>query len=504
MVDHRARRPKYQAQAINFIRRATQLDPSSATAFYHLAYAQTAARAIAPATDAIRASLELDSQSIPSWHLLALLLTANGDWTDAAKAAETGVALWEEADAAFTAEEADKPGSGTPPSVTSTPLITPDGHLLPPTPAPPLPLDRSERLETVIQLRMTLNVIIEKLQGPDAALAQQHELFSFFSHRTERTDGVPRPRSAALSGTLSVREPSGAGSTRDAVPATEFQISPPSPQLAPTPVPVTGVSSPGDSSPSEAEPRSTLTHKKSLLPKHLHVPSVVRHSRSSSAPTRNPESGLDLSMRSRAASTSTVALSIAPTIVHSHYHGARSITAAPPPPRRGPRRTQREECLLSDLWLQSAASFRRTGKLEQSLVSIEEAEVHDPENPAVWVQLGLWHLSAKDTGLSPNGASDALAAYTKSLLLKPDYPPGIFCMARLHASNGDWDLAHSLLVQLTGDTGWDVPQAWYALASVCTRMKRDARARECLLFALGLEKTRTCRSLGDALPRWGV
>jgi predicted Zn-dependent protease len=159
--------------------------------------------------------------------------------------------------------------------------------------------------------------------------------------------------------------------------------------------------------------------------------------------------------------------------------------------RRGPE----EERLLSDLWLMSAASFRRAGKLEQSLVAVEEAETRDPENPAVWVQLGLWHRAA-------GKVDDAQAAFTKSLLLRPDYPPGAVGVARLHVAAGAVDLAHSLLSQLVQDRGWDVPEAWFALARVCERQDRHARARECLLYALQLERTRTCRALPDALPRW--
>lgn len=493
-VVDRTRRPKYQAQAINCLRRATELDPSNATAFYHLSYAQASARSIESAIESIQASLHLDSHSVKTWHLLALLLTASGDWQGAAKAAETGVALWEEADEAITAEEADLPsGHGAPPPVAG-PFLTPDGDLFLPPPTQPPPLSRSQRLEIVIQLRMTLNIIIEKLQGPDVALARQHELFSFFSQRTETPNGVSRPQSGIISGALSTREVSGRGSTRttDPIPPPP-QISPPSPPMTSQAFP-TGPSTPGDSSPSEAEPRA-LSHKKSLLPKHLHVPSVVRHTRSVSAPSRG--SNLDLT-RSRAASTSTIALSIAPTAVHSHYHGRSTAPPPPPAPHRA-HHTPAEERLLSDLWLQSAATFRRAAKLEQSLVSIEEAETHDPENPAVWVQLGLWHQAARDTGLSPDANAEATAAYTKSLLLKPDYPAGIVCIARVHAIDGELDLAHSLLTQLTQDRGWDVPQAWFALASICTVQGRDERARECLLYALELEKSRTCRPLGEAL-----
>ena len=48
--------------------------------------------------------------------------------------------------------------------------------------------------------------------------------------------------------------------------------------------------------------------------------------------------------------------------------------------------------LLSDLWLMSAATFRRLGKIDQAKGAIQEAEVKDENNPAVWVQVRLSHF----------------------------------------------------------------------------------------------------------------
>lgn len=50
-------------------------------------------------------------------------------------------------------------------------------------------------------------------------------------------------------------------------------------------------------------------------------------------------------------------------------------------------RVARENRLLSDLWLMSAATFRRLDKIEQAKGAIQEAEVKDEDNPAVWVQV---------------------------------------------------------------------------------------------------------------------
>ena len=92
----------------------------------------------------------------------------------------------------------------------------------------------------------------------------------------------------------------------------------------------------------------------------------------------------------------------------------RTPTASPPPPPSVPPpptrqdfklkndRLAKENRLLSELWLMSAATFRRLGKIDQAKGSIQEAEVKDQTNPNVWVQvnryilfffIGLfWHL----------------------------------------------------------------------------------------------------------------
>lgn len=231
----------------------------------------------------------------------------------------------------------------------------------------------------------------------------------------------------------------------------------------------------------------------------------------------------------RLASASSTALSIAPTAVHSHYHSSHPRIPAPPPPttqQEAHGRTTSESRILSNLWLASAATFRRWAKYEQCLVAIEEAEVLDPENAEVWVQLGLYHLvltphSGTPTAmLSPHstspvsatpgeaassvpvsaatGPAAALPCFIKAVLLRPDYPPALVNMSKLYIQTGEIELAHGLLNQLTQDRGWDVPEAWYYLGQVCERQGREKRARECWEFALSLERTRGARRWAEA------
>lgn len=145
----------------------------------------------------------------------------------------------------------------------------------------------------------------------------------------------------------------------------------------------------------------------------------------------------------------------------------------------------------------SAATFRRWRKMEQCLAAINEAELLDPENGDVWIQLGLYHSAS-----NPQNIEAAVAAFTKAILLRPRQPSGLIRLSKLYIQTGQVELAHSFLNQVTQDNGWDLPEAWVLLARACKAQGRIARERECLEYALALEKSRTVRGLRDAVDRW--
>lgn len=548
-------RPTYQAQAINHLISAVKLNAGSATAFFHLAYCQAEARAIDAATDSIRQCLELDSQNLQAWHLVALLLTASGDWSGALKACDAGVSVWDESEANEDADEegdvstnpiptdpavetkdfATASSTSAPTSATSATerLLDTSGALRPVARSPALPVSRSKKLENVIRLRMTQAVIIERLQGPDAAMLQQQELFAFFSARSGRNRYNFGYHRNGLQNVASVMDLGGsyvsiaAPTTQDSGPPRQTPVNGNGPFTSvgamqpaaatigagdvsePPPVivdPASGQTTPLDSgTASEGEVtdekerqkrsvRRSFTGSRKAIQKHLHVPNVHRPSSIRRVSTLQEEAQ---GHGHRIPSASSSAASIAPTAVHSHFRGY--TPRGPPPPPPAPRvehgRTPLESRILSNLWLMSAATFRRWGKPEQSLVAIEEAETLDPENADVWVQLGLYHVSLENFAA-------ALPAFTKSILLRPDHPPSIVSLSKLYLTTGQIELAHSLLNQLTQDAGWDVPEAWYYLAKVCEAQGRLERSRECLVYALDLEESKPCRRWRDAVDRW--
>ena len=230
-------RPSYQAQSLDHLRAAIRLDSSSGSIFYHLSYCQAEARAIEDATESIRRAIEIRASDIQAWHLLALLLTAQGDWDAAAKACEAGVAVWEQEEERELLE-AEGAGSGgnpddsdpaietkdfagstsasgpsvaiiAPPSRTnSEPLLFASGEFKPTQimtrPTHPPAVNRVVRLEHVIRLRMTANVIAEKTQGCEVAMLRQQELFGFFSARSGKNRGQGIAVGRALPGSASM------------------------------------------------------------------------------------------------------------------------------------------------------------------------------------------------------------------------------------------------------------------------------------------------------------
>ena len=104
--------------------------------------------------------------------------------------------------------------------------------------------------------------------------------------------------------------------------------------------------------------------------------------------------------------------------IHASQQDLRLLEVPPPPPPSPSptpptnpdlnSRGAKDRRLLSDLWLMSAAIFRRLGKIEQARGAIQEAEVRDEDNPAVWVQV------SSTTGVSVLGLTSCVLAGTIS------------------------------------------------------------------------------------------
>lgn len=477
----------------------------------------------------------------------------------------------------------------------SSPLVLPTGAFPPLPPLPASPPTSSYRLAQVIRLRMTLNMIIEKTMGCEEAMVRQQDLFAFFSARCSLAVANRQPQSGAAGGEKKEVPDREEGLGESFVNIKEQEKDSPIPITATSPDGIPTLATPIPPTPTSLDPaplptevqminENTLTPFRSVSEKGRRRRSLSLSLRSKSSkpknqlgvlPARGGGGGRTASLRGavlsgemekatdygglqplalvganprgRTVSHST-APSIVPTAIHSHYRSSRarpfpSPPPAPPPPSAPSKpspldnRSPQEKRILSDLWLASAATFRRWGKLEQCLVSVMEAEGLDPGNEDVWVQLGMYHvantamtMSSKasagkeeeedDDGEKERVWKPAEEAFSKSLLLKTDHPPALVSLAKLYLSTSTFqnlststptdhapkryqgaDLAESLLNPFTQSIGWDIPEAWYLLGHVARVQGREERARECWEFALGLEQGRGIRDW-SCLKRW--
>ncbi|KAF8582936.1 hypothetical protein K439DRAFT_1634845 [Ramaria rubella] len=202
------------------------------------------------------------------------------------------------------------------------------------------------------------------------------------------------------------------------------------------------------------------------------------------------------------------------------YMRANSPEPPPPSPRKQPSiiagRSARERRLLSNLWLTSAATFRRMGKIEQARGAIQEAEAADEQNEDVWVQFGLYFAALGQT-------KEAIASFHKALFIQPDHVPAFVHLTQQYLApiptpsttttatatadpapessplRDNIDMAAGLLSNLTRGAGWDAAEAWYFLARARGLQGKRDRERECLSFALGLVEGRGVRDIKTAV-----
>lgn len=230
------------------------------------------------------------------------------------------------------------------------------------------------------------------------------------------------------------------------------------------------------------------------------------------------------------------------TQANSAQGSFEQAAAAPPPPpstsypaaggvsaTRLSNRLQHPQAakILSKLWLTSAASFRRWGRMDECRGAINEAEeVAGEVDPDVWVQVGFrlnagqvirWYvrLMARNrasihtqyalyllTSKKPEDVERALLSLTKAVAIQTDHLPTIVIMAKIHLDKGNVAITEGFLDVATQMNAWDSPEAWYLLAKVYEQTRRSERARECLVYALGLEETRPIRDLRGTLTRY--
>jgi tetratricopeptide (TPR) repeat protein len=208
-------RPDDHALALAHLESAVALDPTSWETLYHLSYQLAELRQITPALDAARSAVALNNGSKESWHLLGLLVAAQKDLGASLQVLET--ALDDEVTglkpatngngdddddddeevpvrasknrprgASFVGRPAPRSNKSTESLVTLETAAAPSktSSFNAPRSAEAnfeYPQDETERLATEVQIRMTKNVVIEAMEGPEAALLDQQSLLAYFS-----------------------------------------------------------------------------------------------------------------------------------------------------------------------------------------------------------------------------------------------------------------------------------------------------------------------------------
>ncbi|KIJ19657.1 hypothetical protein PAXINDRAFT_174968 [Paxillus involutus ATCC 200175] len=559
---------------------------------HQLALALTApgpSQSLEDAISSARAAVEGASDEIRHWHLLALLLTAQGQWSKAKGVLEVGAAMSEapsdieehstDGDAMqettapisdgvtvrdFEVRKTSTNGSASnenghiangtlvhqmlldPDAVT----IPPSATLLQPLPEHPNPSPR-DAFEYALQLRLTQMALTEHVEGPEGAEGKWVDVFGWIAER-KGSGSESQLRSSTDTGSRSAATRTGSVVHVPAAQETEVEpkikipglLEPSSAQLTATrPPPITVTpATPADADlrfPNTANTQEKIKRSLSMdrdpsagkrvqqmLKNRVHkgqekistISKKIGHGvvkngslhlrRTTSAPDfyaalqNNHYQASSIHSRSRFRSL----------IRHNHenespvdeYPLPTPPPSLPPVPETTIPDVPREDKLVSDLWAASAATFRRLGKIDQARGAIQEAEVKCQNNPAVWVQFGLYHKAL-------NHERQAIEAFQKALFVSPDDVSAAVHMCRIYLSPGDFqssetgvdpdkvDMSAGLLGHVTRGLGWDVPEAWYYLAKAHGLQGQKDKERECLLKALALSENRCIRDIGRAV-----
>ncbi|KAG0353593.1 hypothetical protein BGZ54_002181 [Gamsiella multidivaricata] len=342
------KRPNLYAKAVESFEKAIQVSPTIFDAHYYLALQLAEMREVAKAIAAVKQSLSHNASHIPSWHLLALLLSSQKDYERALNICSIALkeSDWDLAQTdGFSASQLDG--------------------------------------EDYLALRITQAVLHDQVHGPESALEPQEALFVLYTkvfapepssvgeslydiqsvRRRDQSDVeqasgstvIGRPRAGSI---LSVRSRSGnsdAGQSLGNSNGSTLDI--PKPNYASS---VTSIGSSGSKK------------KGKLIP-----PAAV-----AAAAAANATSGKGLQ-------------SIPPVVQR--------------PTGKSVLRTTRANKVLATLWLMSASAFGRLDRMEEALKAIEEAERVDASNPDVWYQLGLLYAAQGDQETASVSYSKALA-----------------------------------------------------------------------------------------------
>ncbi|KAJ1971913.1 hypothetical protein H4R35_004980 [Dimargaris xerosporica] len=542
------KRAKYQELAFQSYQRSLELDSHNAETLYHCGLHYAISRNIEQATVTVKNAIELRPAHLSSWNLLVLLVSSQKDYQQALQLCEIGCqeSEWCDIDAEIQRVVFSHTSSGP---ITSPDLTSAAG------------LDDGE---AYLNLKITQCLLYELLYGPQSALQLHSILFTLFSKIYGSSVG---PAATPL-----------VSMAWDAHPLAGFLASPGSPSTGPT----YQSSARDILSTSNLSLARVSHHRraKAFLNRSTHtmhlataegkmlaklardkVRGIRRGSIATTGTAHDSPRFSTLRTSPKINFQSSVSVNTYPahqrTLSTSWLPGGSQTSPAAPAnhsatalPTAGHHRTpvttpatsssakpikvseqddikelyqstlqrQRARQVLADLWLMSAAAFRRLGRHKDAQAAIIEAESVYPEYPAVWCQHGLlisviggsdstqltaaatataqsaaWLSEQSDLMVSQENLIAGIRHFLTGLALGPDDVPSRVHLARAYLRIGKEAIATGLLQELTRGVGWDVAEAWALLAQIMLQRDKDALASDYLVFASQLESTKPIR-----------
>ncbi|KAF9930266.1 hypothetical protein FBU30_000686 [Linnemannia zychae] len=343
-------RPEMYSKAAEAFENAVKIAPGAFDSYYLLSFQYAEMREIAKAIVAVKQSISFNASHIPSWHLLALLLSSQKEYERALSICSVGLKE----------SEWDLPQT--------------DGF-------------SASQLEgeDYLALRITQVILQDQVHGPEAGLEHEEALFSLYTRVF-----APEPSSFGESmydvQTIRRREQG------------EYDLASSAFGVA-------------NSDIGGRHRSGSILSTRSKIGGGSDIGSTIGPSNTLEVPKANYASSITSSIGSNTNRNRKVPPPAAAG-TNSGTLG-RSLLSLPPPVHRpttkSVMRTARADKMLVTLWLMSASGFRRLGRLEDALKAIVEAERVDASNPDVWYQLGLLYIAQDDQETASVSFSKALA-----------------------------------------------------------------------------------------------
>ncbi|KAI8097685.1 uncharacterized protein BX664DRAFT_84715 [Halteromyces radiatus] len=549
-------RSELHGDALHSLTKAVELQ-ATWDSYYELAVQQAQMRDIGSAVTSITHSIQLRSDHLPSWHLLALLSTSRQfhQLPKALQAVEAGL------------KACDLPTFS--PLSSGIPMISWNGE------------DNSRHhfdiAEAYLTTRMTQIQLLETLEGPETVLSYYSELFTLYAKLAQQLGLVNGELEAAASSSTSsssatsfteesktslmvdsLAVPGSNNNRRSSVSSRTRSHSVSSKNnhesidrqrsngtLGST-LQQQGVTN-GNRVPKASNSEETISNRKpssDKQPKEKKKRGLIDMRLGKRIHSVSSSTGASFSSQDKQSQSSTVSsrqpsrqlldnVSLASMVAPSFS----SFTSTNNNSRRGSDATtlvsyngavhskenafgryQRERwnTLVVKLWVMCTGSFIKAGRLDEAVQAILEAEEIGLTDADVWHQLGLLCLEAhrlKEKKKQNDGDDSdddeeelydtALDAFKKALAINPDHIQTHVDMASawIHQKETQWELAEALLDRTTRSFGWDHEEAWFLLGSVYRHQQSLERAKDCLLYALELSETKPLRPF-TILPRF--